>query len=159
MNQILLEVLMNCTKYFDLSSSLTASCLQDSLFVECVDYIFLDWFARCFLQMNVRLKLTMDDLVYVFDVWRKWSCGVVCVWPKTNSDTIVSMFISLCYLAWMIYGSKFIWCDLLTSKIYQFEGTVLVSLRIFVNKIKKMIILTRTKLSIVSRMLHVLNIQ
>ena len=26
-NQILLEVLMNCTKHFDLSSSLTASCV------------------------------------------------------------------------------------------------------------------------------------
>ena len=27
LNQILLEVLMNCTKHFDLSSSLTASCV------------------------------------------------------------------------------------------------------------------------------------
>ena len=85
--------------------------------------------------MNVWLKLTMDDFVYVFDAWRKWSCGVVCVWPRTNSDTIVSMFIWFCYLEWMIYGGKLIWCDLLTSKIYQVEGTVLVSVRIFVNKI------------------------
>ena len=27
LNQVLLEVLMNCTKHFDLSSSLTASCV------------------------------------------------------------------------------------------------------------------------------------
>ena len=85
--------------------------------------------------MNVWLKLTMDDFVYVFDAWRKWSCGVVCVWPRTNSNTIVATFIWFCYLEWMIYGGKSIWCDLLKSKIYQVEGTVLVSVRIFVNKI------------------------
>ena len=78
-------------------------------------------------------KGTMDDFAYVFDVWRKWSCGVVCVWPRKNSDTIVSMFIWFCYLEWMIYGGKLIWCDLLTTKIYQVEGTVLVSVRIFAN--------------------------
>ena len=48
----------------------------------------------------------MDDFVYVFDAWRKWSCGVVCVWPRTNLDTIVSMLIWFCYLEWMIYGGK-----------------------------------------------------
>ena len=85
--------------------------------------------------MNVWLKLTMDDFVYVFDAWRKWSCGVVCVWPRTNSDTIVSMFIWFCYLEWMIYGGKLIWCNPLTSKMYQVQGTVLVSVRIFVDKI------------------------
>ena len=63
------------------------------------------------------------------------SCGVVCVWPRTNSDTIVSMFIWFCYLEWMIYGGKLIWCDPLTLKICKVEGTVLVSVRIFVNKI------------------------
>ena len=31
---------MNCTKHFDLSSSLSFSQLQDSRFVECADYIF-----------------------------------------------------------------------------------------------------------------------
>ena len=77
----------------------------------------------------------MDDFAYVFDAWRKWSCKVVCVWPRTNSDTIISMFIKFCYLEWMTYESKLIWCDLLTSKIWQVEGTVLVSVRIFVNKI------------------------
>ena len=123
--------------------------------------------------MNVWLQLTMDDFAYVFDAWRKWSCKVVCVWPRTNSDTIISMFIKFCYLEWMTYESKLIWCDLLTSKIWprtnsdtiismfikfcylewmtyeskliwcdlltskicQVEGTVLVSVRIFVNKI------------------------
>ena len=109
--------------------------LQDSRFVEWADYIFLDWFALCHLSMNVWLKLTVDDFMYVFDTWRKWSCGFVCVWPRTNSDTIVTMFIWFFYLEWMIYGGKLIWCDLLTSKIYQVKRTVLVSVRIFVNKI------------------------
>ena len=36
--------------------------LQYSWFVECTDYIFMDWFARCHLSMNVWLKLTMEDL-------------------------------------------------------------------------------------------------
>ena len=35
-------------------------------------------------------------------------CGVVCVWSRTNSDTIVSMFIWFCYLKWMICGGKLI---------------------------------------------------
>ena len=129
LNQILLEVLMNCTKHFDLSSSLTASCV--ARFMIC-------WVCRLYFSGLVCLvlspdeylikKLTMDDFVYVFDAWRKWSCGVICVWPRTNSDTIVSM------LEWMIYGGKLIWCDLLTSKIYQVEGTVLVTVPIFSTK-------------------------
>ena len=53
---------------------------------------------------------------------------------RINSDTIVSMLIWFCYMEWMIYGGKLIWCDLLTSQIYQVEGTVLVSVRIFVDK-------------------------
>ena len=36
---------------------------------------------------------------------------------------------------WMIYGGQFIWFDLLTSKIHQVEGKVLVSICIFFNKI------------------------
>ena len=76
------------------------------------------------------------SLARLFFCWRNFLCGVVCVWPMTNSDTIVSMFIWFCYLEWMIYGGKLIWCDLLTSKIYQVEGTVLVSVRIFVNEMK-----------------------
>ena len=129
LNQILLEVLMNCTKHFDLSSSLTASCV--ARFMIC-------WVCRLYFSGLVCLvlspdeylikKLTMDDFVYVFDAWRKWSCGVICVWPRTNSDTIVSM------LEWMIYGGKLIWCDLVTSKIYQVEGTVLVTVPIFSTK-------------------------
>ena len=58
--------------------------------------------------MNFWLKLTMDDFVYVFNAWRKWSCGVICVWPGKNIDTIVSMFIWFCYLEWMIYRGKLI---------------------------------------------------
>ena len=82
-----------------------------------------DWRLDCFKWhtlssgVNVWLKLTMVDFVYVFDSWRKWSWGVICAWPRTNSDTIVSMLIWFCYLEWMIYGGKFIWCDLLTSNM------------------------------------------
>ena len=119
-----------CTKRFDLSSSFMASCV--ARFMMC-------WVCRLYFSGLVCLvlspdeylikKLTMDDFVYVFVAWRKWSCGVICVWPRTNSDTIVSM------LEWMIYGGKLIWCDLLTSKIYQVEGTVLVTVPIFLHKI------------------------
>ena len=77
----------------------------------------------------------MEDIVYGSDAWRKWSCEVVRVWPWTNPDTIVGMFIWFCYLKWMIYGGKLIWCNPLTSKMYQVQGTVLVSVRIFVDKI------------------------
>ena len=38
-----------------------------------VPIMFLDWFARSYLSMNVCLKLTMGDFVCVFDAWRKWS--------------------------------------------------------------------------------------
>ena len=68
-------------------------------------------------------------------------------------------------MEWMIYGGKLIWCDLLTSKIYQVEGTGFVSVRIFVNKtntyrLKRWQYRPRAKLSIVSRMLRVFkNIQ
>ena len=54
----------------------------------------------------------------------------------------------------MIYGSKLKLRDLLTLKIHQVEGTVLISVRIFVNKINSY----RLKI-IVSRILRVLNIQ
>ena len=39
LNQILLEVLMNCTKHFDLRSSLTASCVARFM-ICCVPIIF-----------------------------------------------------------------------------------------------------------------------
>ena len=132
LNQMSLEVLMKYIKYSDFSSSLTASCV--ARFVICCVPIIFFWIS-CLVLINVWLKLTMDDFEYVFDSWRKWSCGVVCVWPRMNSDFIVSTFIWFCYLEWMIYGGKLMWCDLLTSKTYQVERTVLVSVRIFVNKI------------------------
>ena len=91
--------------------------------------------------MNIWLKLTMDNFVYVFDAWRKWSCAVVCVWPRTNSDTI------------------FIWND-------KVKATVLVSVRIFVDKISTYYLkrwiygpCACAKLSVVSPFLRVLNIQ
>ena len=94
---------------------------------------FVLWFEGCsnFNEVMGDSERVDCDFVYVFDACRKWSCGVICVWPKMNSDTIVSMFIWFCYLEWMIYGGKLLWCDLKMSKIYQVEGTVLVLVCIF----------------------------
>ena len=50
--------------------------LQYSWFVECTDYIFMDWFARCHLWMNVWLKLTMEDFVWLLGSFVA-SCDIV----------------------------------------------------------------------------------
>ena len=54
----------------------------------------------------------------VFVAWREWSCGVIWVWPRTNSDTIVSTFIWFCYLEWMIWNGNWtgwsaIWAEII----------------------------------------------
>ena len=129
-NQILLEVLMNCTKHFDLSSSLTASCV--ARFMIC-------WVCRLYFSGLVCSVLSLDECLIKINYGRFCVCfrclEKVILWGRLCSDTIVSMFIWFYCLEWMIYGGKLIWCDLLTSKIYQVEGTVLVSVRIFFNKI------------------------
>ena len=119
--------------FFHFFSLLSSFLFFPLLFFSSFLFSFLSFFL--FFTCLFWLKLAMDDFVYVFDAWRKWSCGVVCVWPRTNSDTIISMFIWFFSLEGMIYGGKLIWCDPLTSKIYQVEGKVLVSVLIFVNKI------------------------
>ena len=123
--------------------------LQDSWFVDCADYIFLDWFARCYLQMNVWLKLTMDDSV-CFRCLEKVILWSRLCFAKDELDTIVSMFIWFCYLGWIMCGSNLKWCDLRTSKINQVEGAVLIPVLIFFNKVntyrlEKMIIRTTCK--------------
>ena len=52
LNQILLEVLMNCTKHFDLTSSLTASCV--ARFVIC-------WVCRLYFSGLVCSVLSLDE--------------------------------------------------------------------------------------------------
>ena len=52
LNQILLEVLMNCTKHFDLSSSLTACCV--ARFMIC-------WVCRLYFSGLVCLVLSLDE--------------------------------------------------------------------------------------------------
>ena len=94
-----------------------------------VDFVSLLAVEGNFLAVSRVLLRTLDECK-CFDAWRKWSCRVVYVWPRTISDTIVSMFIWFCNLEWMIYRDTLIWCDLLKLKIYQVEGTVLVSVRI-----------------------------
>ena len=54
----------------------------------------------------------------VFVAWREWSCAVIWVWPRTNSDTIVSTFIWFCYLEWMIQNGNWtewsaIWAEII----------------------------------------------
>ena len=49
LNQILLEVLMNCTKHFDLSSSLTASCVARFVICHVCQLYFSGWLAQCYL--------------------------------------------------------------------------------------------------------------
>ena len=109
-------------------------------------------------MLSVQCSVLSGRFCVCFRCPEKWSRGVVCVWPRTNS--IVSIIIWFCYLEWMIYGGELIWCDLLTSKICQVEETVLVSVRIFVNKIninrcKRWYYGPRAKLSIFFLMLRV----
>ena len=116
----------------DLSSSLRARIV--ARFMICwVCRLYISWFVCSVLSLDECL-IKINYFVYVFDAWRKWSCGVVCVWQRTNSDTIVSMFILFCYLGWMIYEGRLMWFDRLTSEIYQVEGTVFISVRTFVTK-------------------------
>ena len=155
---------MNCTKHFDLSSSLTASFV--ARFMICwVCWLFISELVCSLLSLaECLIKINYGRFCVCFDAWRKWSCGVVCVWTRTNSHTIVSMLIWFCYLGRMIYGGKLIWCDLLASKnISSRRNSFGLSLHFRrQNKqipLKKMIIRPRAKLSIVSRMLRVSNIQ
>ena len=72
-NQILLEALMNCTKHFDLNSSITASCV--ARFMIC-------WVCRLHFSGLVCSELSLDKCLFkinygrfcmCFDAWRKWS--------------------------------------------------------------------------------------
>ena len=100
-NQMLLEVLMNCTKHFDLSSSSTASYIERFMICWVCRFYFSGLVCSVPFLDECLIKINYGWFVYVFFYARKnWSCGVVCVWPRTNSDTIVSMFIWFCYLEW-----------------------------------------------------------
>ena len=100
-NQILLEALMNCTKHFDLNSSLTASCV--ARFMIC-------WVCRLYFSGLVCSELSLDECLFKINYGRFCMCfrclekviWVVCVWPRRNSYTIVSVFIWFCYLGRMI---------------------------------------------------------
>ena len=69
-----------------------------------VDFVSIGCRGKLFGCVEGNLENTTNG--NVFDAWRKWSCGVVYIWPRTNSDTIVCMFIWFCYLEWMIYGGR-----------------------------------------------------
>ena len=74
LNQILLEVLMNCTEHFDLRSSLTESCV--ARFMIC-------WVCRLYFSGLVSSVLSLDECLI------KSNYGRFCVAPK-----------KLCRLVW-----------------------------------------------------------
>ena len=95
-NQILLEVLMNCTKHFDLSSSLMASCV--ARFMIC-------WVCRPYFSGLVCSVLSLDECLIKINYGRFCVCFwclekvILCRrWPRINSDTIVSMFNWFCHM-------------------------------------------------------------
>ena len=65
LNQILLEVLMNCTKHFDLSSSLTASCV--ARFMIC-------WVCRLYFSGLVCSVLSLDECLIKINYGRFCVC-------------------------------------------------------------------------------------
>ena len=65
LNQILLEVLMNCTKHFDLSSSLTASCV--ARFMIC-------WVCRLYFSGLVCSVLSLDECLIKINYERFCVC-------------------------------------------------------------------------------------
>ena len=131
----MLEELMNCTKHFVLSSSLKASC---------VARIMICWVCRLYFSGLVCSVLSLDECLIKINCRRFCVCfrwlEKVILWSrlclaKDKFRYHRSHVYWFCCLEWMIYGSKLTWCDLLTSEIYQVEGTVLVSVRTFVNKV------------------------
>ena len=71
LNQILLEVLMNCTKHFDLSSSLTASFVARFMICKVCRLYFSGLVCSVLSLDECLIKINMEDFVYVFDAWRK----------------------------------------------------------------------------------------
>ena len=84
--------------------------LQNLWFVEWADYIFLDWFARCYLSMNVWLKLTMDDFVWLLGSFVA-HCDIVFDWyPMLRGVSIIQRFFCerwLSFLLWSFGCSQF----------------------------------------------------
>ena len=92
--------------------------LQDSWFVECADSVYFSWLACSVLSLDeCQIKINYGRFCVCFRCLER-----VILWGRLCG--VVSMFIWFCYLEWMIYGGKLIWCDLLTSKMNQVEGTV-----------------------------------
>ena len=71
LNQILLEVLMKCTKHFDLSSSLTASFVARFMICKVCRLYFSGLVCSVLSLDECLIKINMEDFVYVFDAWRK----------------------------------------------------------------------------------------
>ena len=123
------------------------------------DWVF--FFGRL-VAVNFTVNIVMRySLIGSFDVVSlssckcvaRWICVIIDCWGKlfgcfegnfentgrmemfSMPGGIVSMFVWFRYLEWTIYVGKLMWCDLLTLKICQIEGTVFVSVHIFVYKI------------------------
>ena len=101
LNQLVLEVLMNCAKHFDLSTSLTASC-----FARCM----ICWVCRLYFSGLVFWVLFLDECLI------KINCGLFCVAPG-----------KLCRLVWhrvwLVYNFKrcFYWTKIFLSKMAEFS--------------------------------------
>ena len=113
LSQILLEVLMNCTKHFDLNSSLTVSCV--ARFMIC-------WVCQLYFSGLVCSVLSLDE--YLIEI----NCGPFCVAPRTLSHLVW-------HRVWMICNVKsyFYWTTIFLRKMAEF------SLRWFGCSIKRLI--------------------
>ena len=97
----MLEVLINCAKHFDLSSSLTASCVARWM---------ICWVCRLYFSGLVFLVLSLDECLI------KINCGLFCVAPR-----------KLCRLVWhrvwLVYNFKrcFYWTTIFLWKMAEFS--------------------------------------
>ena len=99
--QILLEVLMNCTKHFDLNSSLTVSCV--ARFMIC-------WVCRLYFSGLVCSVLSLDECLIEIN------CGQFCVAPRKLSHLVW-------HRVWMICNVKryFYWTTIFLRKMAEFS--------------------------------------
>ena len=102
--KILLEVLMNCTKHFDLSSSLTASCV--ARFMIC-------WVCRLYFSGLVCSVLSLDECLI------KINYGRFCVAPR-------KLCRPLWHRVWLVSNVKrcFYYTTIFLRKMTEFSSLV-----------------------------------
>ena len=103
LNQILLEVLMNCTKHFDLSSSLTACCV--ARFMIC-------WVCRLYFSGLVCLMLSLDECLIKITYGRFClaliaSCDIVFDWYAMLRGIFIEQ--QFFYKRWLVWLKSNSW--------------------------------------------------